>query len=199
MLRPYNPYAYGLPNNMPSKSRRRNSLRLSGYDYTQPGAYFVTMNTHQRECLFGEIIDGVMLLNEYGSHAKECWIAIPEHFPNVELGVYVIMPNHVHGIIIITDRIVEVVGAVGVQHAVPLQPQSNSKIKPGSLNAIVRSYKSALTKQIHEEDEFSPEKIWQRSFHDRIIRNKEEWRRIHLYIEANPTNWQEDRDNPVNL
>ena len=198
MLPPYKT-PHNLNINMPNiKPNRRNSLRLSGYDYSQPGAYFVTMVTRQRENLFGDVLNGTMQLNEYGIIAKERWLAIPRHFSNVELGAFVIMPNHGHGIIIIMDRVV-----VGAQHAAPQRPAplrpQQPNVKSGSLSAIVRSYKSAVTKYIHEIDEFSPEKIWQRGFHDRIIRDEDEWSRIHLYIEANPTNWTEDRDNPVNL
>ncbi len=77
------------------QNRYRRSIRLKGYDYSQPGAYFVTMVTQGRECLFGEIVNGEMLLNEFGRIADECWRAIPNHFPNVELGAYIVMPNHV--------------------------------------------------------------------------------------------------------
>ena len=161
------------------------------------------MVTHQRDSLFGDIVDGTMMLdddvNEYGIIAKERWLAIPRHFSNVELGTFVIMPNHGHGIIIIADT-----GVVGAQHAAPQQPLAPlqthaSNPKSGSLSAIVRSYKSSVTKRIHETDEFSPERIWQRGFHDRIIRDEDEWSRIHLYIETNPINWQEDHDNPINF
>ena len=178
-----------------SKRKRRNSLRLSGHDYSQPGAYFVTIIMHQRECLFGDVVDEKMQLNEYGIIAQEHWLAIPHHFPNVELGAFVMMPNHVHGIIVITDTVQA--GIVGAQHAAPLQfrQQRNLNVKPGSLSAIVRSYKSSVTKYIHDADEFSPEKIWQRGFHDHIIRNEKEWRKIHLYIEANPANWEDDDEN----
>ena len=79
-------------------------MRLPGYDYSQAGAYYVTIVTHQRDCLFGEIVNKEMILNDLGKIADECWRAIPEHFPNVELGAHVIMPNHAHGIIIITDN-----------------------------------------------------------------------------------------------
>ena len=85
------------------KPRRKNSLRLRGYDYSSVGAYFVTIVTWQREMLFGEIVDGEMVLNGVGGIAYKWWLKIPKHFPTVELGNFVIMPNHVHGIIIITD------------------------------------------------------------------------------------------------
>jgi putative transposase len=85
----------------PDKHRRR-SLRLQGYSYAQAGAYFVTVCTHNRECLFGEIVDGEVRLSEMRTIAEECWRAIPNHFPNVALDVFVVMPNHVHGIMMIT-------------------------------------------------------------------------------------------------
>ena len=96
----------------------RRSIRLQGYDYSSPGAYFVTMCTHNRECLFGEIANGKMRLNELGKIASQCWLAIPDHFPHARLGAFVIMPNHVHGIIWIVDNI------VGAKNFSPLQSLS---------------------------------------------------------------------------
>ena len=84
------------------KPRRKNSLRLQGYDYSSIGAYFVTIVTWQREMLFGEIVDGEMVLNEMGKIVQKWWLEIPKHFPTVELEIFQIMPNHVHGIIIVT-------------------------------------------------------------------------------------------------
>jgi REP element-mobilizing transposase RayT len=86
-----------------SLKHHRRSIRVKGYDYSQEGAYYVTIVTYQRDCLFGEIKDEEMHLNDFGKIADECWRAIPEHFPFVELGAYVVMPNHMHGIILITD------------------------------------------------------------------------------------------------
>ena len=88
----------------PNKHHRR-SIRLKGYDYSQAGAYYVTIVTYQRDCLFGDIMNKEMILNDFGKVADECWSAIPEHFPLVELGAYVVMPNHVHGIIFITEKV----------------------------------------------------------------------------------------------
>jgi REP element-mobilizing transposase RayT len=85
------------------KIHHRKFIRLQGYDYSQAGAYFVTIVTYQRDCLFGDVVNGEMRLNDFGKIADECWLAIPEHFPNVELGAYVIMPNHAHGVIVIRD------------------------------------------------------------------------------------------------
>src|SRR5262249_2154074 len=84
--------------------RSRNPLRLRGYDFTEPGIYFVTMNTHARRCWFGDIVDGVVRLNDYGRIARERWMAIPVHHPFVELDAFVVMPNHLHGIIRVVGR-----------------------------------------------------------------------------------------------
>ena len=96
-----------------SQKHHRRSIRLKEFDYAQPGGYFVTIVTYQRDLLFGEIVDEEMALNDFGKIADECWRAIPEHFPNVELGAYAVMPNHVHGIVVINEP-------VGAQHAAPL-------------------------------------------------------------------------------
>ena len=93
----------------------RRPIRLKGYDYAQAGAYFVTIVTHDRACLFGDVVEGKMRLNEAGQIARQCWVEIPRHFPHVELDEFVVMPNHVHGILVIVDN-------VGARHAVPLLP-----------------------------------------------------------------------------
>jgi putative transposase len=177
------------------KKHHRRSIRLQGYDYSQAGAYFVTIIAYQRECLFGEIVDGELELNDFGKIADECWRAIPEHFPFVELGAYVVMPNHVHGIIVITD-----VGAhVGAQQCcaptrAPTTTDHKINVKPGSLGAIVRSFKSAVSYRINKEHNATG--IWQRNYYEHIIHNADEANRIHLYIESNPARWDEDDENP---
>ena len=173
-----------------NKPRRKNSLRLKGYDYSQSGAYFVTTVTHQRECLFGEIKNEIMQLNVAGKIVRTVWEGLPNHYSHVELGTFVIMPNHAHGIIIIHD-------IVGANVGAGLRPAPT--VKKHGLSEIMRAFKSFSSRRIHETDKFSPEKIWRRGFHDRIIRDENEWSRIHLYIETNPINWQEDDDNPINF
>ena len=86
----------------PQKHHRR-SIRIKGYDYASPGAYFITIVTYHRECLFGKINKGEMILSDYGKIANECWQSIPDHFPNVELAAYIVMPNHMHGILVINN------------------------------------------------------------------------------------------------
>ncbi len=171
-----------IPMKYDPKIHHRRSIRLKRYDYSQPGAYFVTIVTRQRECLFGEIVGGEMKLNDWGEIADECWRAIPEHFPNVESGAHIVMPNHVHGIVVIT---------VGATHASPL-PQNG--IKPGSLGVIIGSYKSAVMKRINRE--YNATGIWQRNYYEHIIRDNDDMERIWNYIELNPTMWTDDGENP---
>jgi putative transposase len=144
----------------PQKHHRR-SIRIQGFDYGYPGAYFITIVTYQRDRIFGNIVDGKMRLNALGAITGECWRAIPEHFPNVDLGTYVIMPNHVHGIIVINENrmATDSSPSVGAQHAAPLPQIPN--IKPGSLGAIVRSFKSAVTRRVGRE--LNTTGIWQRN------------------------------------
>lgn len=180
----------------PSKHHRR-SIRLKEFDYAQPGAYFITIVTCQRECLFGEIVNEGMVLNEFGKIADDCWSVIPEHFPNVELGVYVVMPKHVHGIIVITDGrgTAKSFSSVGARHVSPLQkPSTPHGFKRGSVGAIVASFKSAVTRRIGREHNAAG--IWQRNYYERVIRDEKEWDKIHRHIESNPSNWADDDENP---
>ena len=175
------------PSRFDPQNHHRQSIRLKEYDYTQPGAYFVTSVTRQRACWFGDIHHGTMVLNAFGHIADECWRAIPEHFPAVELGAYVIMPNHVHGIIVIADR----TGAALLRPNEPLRPN----VKPGSLGAIIRSYKSAVSYRIHREHNATG--IWQRNYYEPIIRTDADLHRITEYIHANPLRWNDDDENPA--
>jgi putative transposase len=182
------------PQNTPSGYlHQRQSIRVKEYDYTQAGAYFVTIVTHQRDCLLGDIQNGTMVLNAFGQIADECWRSIPEHFPSVELGASVIMPNHVHGIIIISGVGATHVESVGARHASPLQNPPRGA-PPRSLGAIVGSFKSAVTKRIGREHNVTG--IWQRNYYEHIIRDDKDLQRITDYIEANPSRWDEDDENP---
>lgn len=180
------------------------SARLQGYDYGQNGAYFITICTQNRVHFFGKIVNNEMQLNEIGQLAEKFWLEIPNHFPFVGLGNFVIMPNHVHGILIIdkinhvdTDTTVPV--SVETLHCnvstTTTDTEKNeqmSKISPksGTISTIIRSYKSVVSKfarQIHAD--FG----WQSRFHDHIIRNSESFERIQTYIESNPKNWDKDK------
>ena len=173
------------------KKHHRQSIRLQGYDYSQAGASFVTVVTHQRDCLFGKIENGEMILNELGKIADECWRATPEHFPFVELGMHVIMPNHMHGMIMIS-----VIGR-GAAMLRPYDDDGNPhkiNVKPKSLGAIIRSYKSAVSYRINKEHNATG--IWQRNYYEHIIRNEHEMDNIWRYIESNPAQWDDDDENP---
>lgn len=168
---------------------RRKSNRLEGYDYSLAGVYFVTMVTQRRLMLFGEIVDEEMQLNAVGKIAHTCWKAIPVHFPRVEIDEFVVMPNHLHGVIVIDEN-----NAVGATHASPLQKRSGPI--PGSLGAIVGAFKSAVTRQISKQFGRLGHPIWQRNYHDRIIRDEDELHRIREYVHYNPLLWAQDEENP---
>ena len=146
-----------------NSSPHRRKVRLSEFDYSQPGAYFVTIVTQERKKLFGEVVDGEMILNEVGLMVKEVWEVIPDHSPNVELGVFVVMPNHVHGIINISDLL--------ATRASPLPRVSKGPI-PGSIGAIIGSFKSATSKRIRGLDNNHRKRLWQRNYYEHVIRNE---------------------------
>jgi putative transposase len=167
----------------------RHTIRLAGYDYSQPGSYFITICTRDWNPLFGNAVDHQIRLNERGRVARACWLEIPVHFPNIGLDEFVVMPDHIHGIIVIIDlRAVPQIGesVVGAQHAAPLQPPLPAPLQPGSIPVIVRSYKSAVTKRIHEIIGMDGIPVWQRNYWEHIIRNDNEMERIRYYIRTNP-------------
>jgi REP element-mobilizing transposase RayT len=149
---------------MPSKydpqKHHRRSIRLPNYDYAQPCAYYITIVTYQRAMLFGNIVHQEMQLNDLGKIADECWREIPDHFSDVELGAYVMMPNHVHGIIVINRTTMNSSSSVGARHASPLRVLRG--VKPHSIRAIVGSFKAAVTRRIGRELNIAG--IWQRNY-----------------------------------
>jgi len=172
---------------------RIESIRLKGYNYSTPGGYFITINVQDRECVFGEISDGKVQLFPAGEIARRCWAEIPDHFPTVELDVFIVMPNHVHGII----TIVEPENTPGRVVACNVSTISNAGKSPyrGSLAVIIRSYKSAVTKLCRENGyrDFS----WQSRFYDRIIRDERELQNIRDYIINNPIAQSGDHKYPA--
>lgn len=167
----------------------RRSIRLKGYDYTRPGAYFVTISTHQGKPLFGDVADGVMMLNEYGGIVRACWEAIPEHFPDVETDAFVVMPNHVHGVIVIHEHSVRARHARTGAACCPRTERPG--VAAGSLGAIVRSFKSACTKHINAMRGTPGAPVWHRNYYERVIRNERELNAIRQYILDNPARWAE--------
>ena len=174
--------------------RHRRSNRLQDYDYSQAGAYFVTLCTHGRALMFGEVVDGIMRMNEAGQAADRCWLGISSHFPHVESDAFVVMPNHVHGILVITD------GAVGAKNFSPLHDTNNPAHRPTgtpskTIGSIIRGFKIGVTKWFRENTDTYT--VWQRNYYEHIIRNEESLTRIRQYIVDNPAQWGFDRENPA--
>ena len=194
----------------PQKHHRK-SIRLQGYDYSQAGAYYVTIVTYQRDCLFGEIVDGEMHINAYGEIVQKWWDEIPIHFPNVELGAFVIMPNHVHGIIFITterrgevlsprdnpndNNLDENVDGTNQQGGDASQPP----LRKRTLGQIVAYFKYQSTKEMNRiETENAITKFWQKNYYEHIIRDEKDLQNTTDFIEAIPSLWDEDVNNPRN-
>jgi len=185
----------------------RRSIRLRGYNYSLPGAYFVTVCAYRKQMLFGEIISGQMRMSHVGRVVETRWLSLPDHFDYVTLDEFVIMPNHFHAIAMVlgddidrtidgSDRYVDDV--VGARHAspgddacvVPTGP------RPRSLAALIGSFKSAVTKQVHEAGYGLGSPVWQRNYYEHIVRDEASLNRIREYISANPVRWEFDRENP---
>ena len=175
------------------KRHHRRSIRLKGYDYTQPGAYFVTICTYQRASLFGRVVDGEMAVNELGKIVREEWFRTARVRPYVELfdDEFVVMPNHIHGIIWIVDD-----KHVAQRRCAPTGGITPTNVVPGSLGAIIRAFKSIVTKRINALRGTPGAPVWQRNYYEHIIRTERALNRIRRYIVENPLRWHFDRYNP---
>jgi putative transposase len=166
----------------------RKSLQLNQYDYAQGGAYFITICTHNHKCLFGKIIGGKMILNDPGEITRHCWLGMTNHFSMVVLDEYIIMPNHMHGIIILNDNTV-------ARHAVPLRHfEQFGKPTRQSIPTIIRSFKSAATKHINETHKIPGLPVWQSNYFEHIIRHESELLKTREYIIYNPMHWTSDEN-----
>lgn len=174
---------------------RTETTRLKNWDYASPGYYFITICTQDHKPFFGQVKDDQMLLSPLGGMAETYWSEIPAHFANATLDEFIIMPNHVHGIVIIQEESVETQHAVSLQK--PSTPRKFSSMQPGSLSAIIRSYKSAVTRWARTNG--YAEFAWQRRFYDHIIRNDKSLRSTREYIRDNPLKWALDKNNPEKL
>jgi putative transposase len=209
-------------NHNPTLQYRR-SIRYKGYDYTQPGAYFITLVTSDHQALFGEIACGEMQLSKLGNLIRSVWLRLPRFF-SIQHDEWVIMPNHFHGIVLILDqdggRGEASASKISCRALSPLADASPSQrpigTKGGSLGAIIQNFKSVSTRKINqwlrEEDQgeafagkgsgiarlpmsnASPLQVWQRNYYDRVIQNEKELDRIRQYIIDNPRKWAEDEE-----
>jgi REP element-mobilizing transposase RayT len=165
---------------MNSTKIRRKPLRLRDYDYAEAGMYFVTICTHDRACLFGSIVAGKMCLNVLGGIIGKCWRALPTQYPQVSLDAFVVMPNHIHGIIVFEG------------------PSQGAINRAPTLGEVVRGFKARCT---HAWRDAIPHDqaalLWQRNYYEHVIRNESDLHRAREYIENNPAQWAMDWDNPT--
>ena len=180
-----------LPRNLPGneydpKKHRRRSIRLRHYDYSRAGTYFITVCTNGRELLFGEVIDDEVKLNELGRIAAEEWLKSAQVRTEIELDTWVVMPNHIHGIVMITDD-----RRKSDRSVAPSGP------RPRSLGALMAGFKSAATKRINTMRGTPGASVWQRNYYEHVIRNESALNRIRQYVADNPARWSEDPENPA--
>jgi putative transposase len=173
---------------MDNTNSRRRSIRRPEYDYAAPNAYFITLCTAERRCLFGRIVEGTMHLNAIGRIVEEEWHRTAEMRPALSFDEHIIMPNHLHVIVVV------------VKEAPPAgdrrSPLQNNRPPSGSLGSIIGGFKSAVTRRINGLDSrIGP--IWQRNYYEHIIRSEKALDSIRSYILSNPLNWAADRENPA--
>ena len=178
---------------MKTGRRNRRSIRLRGYDYSQAGAYFITICTQNRRCLFGTIEEDGMVLNDAGRTAADCWLQIPDHFPNIKLDEWMVMPNHIHGILVIVYSSANAVPVEANNYSPLRAPQPPPQRPTGTsrtIGSMVRGFKIGVTKWYRQRSDTS--QIWQRNYWEHIIRNEPELNRIRRYIVDNPMQWEQD-------
>lgn len=163
------------------------SIRLKGNDYAQPGAYFVTICAYRFQHLFGEVVDGEMVLNEVGRIVLQSWRWLAERYIYVSNDIFIVMPNHFHAILMILDD--------DELHRRGASRGAQSRIKRKPLGQLIGAFKTVSTKQINLLQDTPGGIVWQRNFYEHIIRNEREHLAIEQYILNNPMNWQFDRDN----
>ena len=202
-----------------NEKHHRRSIRLKGYDYSRCGAYFVTICTQERLCFFGDVVGGEIIVNEAGAMMRRTWSQLPEKYRGVQIDAFVVMPNHVHGIVLIDGNssvgaapcgrplsrpnATEIFRGTGIDSRDEGQPQGVAPTDDRliSLSDIVHRFKSFTTnryaKGVKESgwDSF-PGRLWQRNYYEHVIRNEDEMNRIRGYIKGNPQNWETDEENP---
>jgi putative transposase len=169
----------------------RRSLRLKGYNYAQPGAYFVTICVRDRECLLGKVVDDKMVLNDAGRIVAESLAWLADRYPCVALDESIVMPNHLHGIILIEDDI----RCRGGSRTAPTRSALPIARKP--LGRLVGAFKTVSTRRINALRERPGSRFWQRNYYEHVIDGDDEMNRIRDYIANNPYSWETDQDNPL--
>lgn len=172
---PYNPNIH-----------HRRTIRLKGYDYAQAGCYFATICSHQRECLFGEIDNGQIKLSIYGEIVSECWQALAHYFGNIELDTFVVMPNHLHGLILINND----------SKSLGQRQPSSSGTARNSLSAIIQNFKSVSTRKVNQKRAALGWHLWQRNYYEHVVRDEADMKRIQKYMSENALKWDLDQLNP---
>ena len=165
-----------------SSEHHRRSIRVRGYDYSQRGVYFVTICAHGRDSLFGRVQEDAVRLNAAGETVQNTWNGLPIRFPMVVLDAFVVMPNHVHGVLAIVKNEVGVTG--GAASSAP------------TLGKIVRAFKSLAAIEVNRLLDRSGAAVWQRGYYERIVRAEGELQKLQTYIFENPVRWVSDPENP---
>lgn len=172
------------------KKHHRRSIRMPGYDYNQPGAYYITICAYERQCWFGDVVNARVRYNQLGYIAYSFWEALPRRFSHIELDAFVLMPNHLHGILIISDR-----GKHIQSNNIPKKEQFGKPVA-GSIPTVVRSFKGAVTKRINLMRRTPEPPVWQSNYYESIIRIETGLDKVRQYIINNPRQWEMDEENP---
>ena len=175
-----------------NSNHHRRSIRIPKYDYSQAGIYFITICTRNHECIFGDIIDGEIILNDFGRIVDTYWQWLDQHFSYVELDKYIIMPNHLHSIIIFNNDYYDVYRRGGSRTA-------PTTIKRKPLGRLIGAFKTVSTKHINRIHRTKGSIIWQRNYYEHVIRNENDLNQIRKYIIENPIRWEMDEENPTNM
>jgi putative transposase len=172
-------------------------VRLRTYDYSAAGIYFVTICTYGKRCTLGRVVEDVVHLSRAGKVVEECWRALRQRFARAELDEFVVMPNHLHGLIILQSGGTGTASAVPLRHQDILTPErSFGQPKAGELPTIIRSLKSKATRRINDLRGTVGAAMWQRGYDEHVVRNVEELEHLRRYILENPLKWALDRENP---
>lgn len=169
----------------------RRSLRIKGQDYTAPGAYFITITSHQNHEIFGDFTEEKMAYSSIGEIAKAELVRLEQRFSNIQLDTFVIMPNHIHFILILSEN------GFTLRPTKEIPIEKFGKPVPGSIPTIVRSLKSAITNLARKKRLISKDPIFHKNYFEHIIRNDQDWQNCRDYIRINPDRWLDEHSNPL--